>query len=84
MLLPFVAMVAFGFVLGRWMGSWLKTRREVISRDSSQKIRQADKKYLRACGGRAFVFFGFFGVRGDSGVCRTWLTLHISRKLETT
>lgn len=55
-----------------------------VSGYSSHKIRQADKKYLRSCGSRAFVFFGFLGVRGDSWVCRTWLTIHISKKLETT
>jgi hypothetical protein len=80
MFFPLVAMVTFGFMLG----SALETRREVISRYSSQKSRQADKKYLRACGGRAFVFLGFFGVRGDSRFCRTWLTLHRSETLATT
>lgn len=64
MLLPFMALVAFGFVglLRRWL-SRLKTGREVISRYSSQKIGQADKKYLRSCGSRTLMFFGFLGLR---------------------
>lgn len=76
----FFPLVAFGFLLG----GVLEARKEVISKDVSQKSRQTDKKYLRACGGRAFVFLGFFGGRGDSRFCRTRLTLHISETLVTT
>jgi hypothetical protein len=88
MLLPFMTLVAFGFVglLRRWLSrlwSRLKTGREVISRYSSQKIGQADKKYLRSCGSRTLMFFEFLRLRGrDWQICRMWLTLHIGKRLE--